>query len=114
MTNNLNTKIDKVMILDTNKLYLELKARDNKVRYDYYRINSGKVDKSYTVSDFNINNYVFKVKNLIFSEENKYTKIYAKDKLYDEIENAVIRPIKDDYYLLSQDGKNSFVYIKQN
>lgn len=114
MTNNLNSKVDKVMILDTNKLYLELKARDNKIRYDYYRINSGKVDKSYTVSDFNISNYVFKVKNLIFSEENKYTKIYAKDKLYDEIENAVIRPIKDDYYLLSQDGKNSFVYIKQN
>ena len=102
------------MLLDFNRLYLELKTKDDKVRYDYYRVNSGRMDNSYTVKDFNISNYVFKVKNLVFSEENKNTKIYAKDKLYDEIENAVIRPIKDDYYLLSQDGKNSFVYIKQN
>ena len=114
LMSNINGKLDKIMLLDFNKIYLELKTRDDKIRYDYYRLNSGKLDNSYAVTDFNISNNVFKVKNLIFSDENKNIKIYVKDELYDELENAVIRHIKDDYYLLNMNDKNAFVYIKQN
>ena len=114
--NDLNTKyqsnVTKALMLNYNELYTELPA-DDKIRYNYYRINSGSLIASYTKESVDVEFEIFKVDELIFSRQDQKISVYYHNNLYDEIPADKISHLNGDTYLLEQEGKNNFVQIKQ-
>lgn len=113
---NINTdykeNVTKALMPSYNRLYTELPF-DGKIRYNFYRINTGTVIESYTKEKVDVEFEVFGVNNLIFSRENNKISIYNGETLYDEITALKITHLHDDYYLITKDDGNSFVKIEQ-
>ncbi len=112
----INTKyqsnVTKAIMLNYNQLYTELPT-ENKIRYNYYRINSGSLIASYTKEKVDVEFEVFKVDKLVFSRENNKISVYYHNNLYDEITADKISHLNANNYVVQQEGKNNFVQIIQ-
>lgn len=109
---NFNNNVDHAIMLNNNRLYIDFPT-NGKIRYDFYRINSGKSTDAFIKDSVDVTFKVMQVDKLIFSQENNQFSVYFNNELYDTFEADYLENLYGNYYLLKTADKAQFVKITQ-
>ena len=109
---NFKNNIDNTYMLNFNELYLDYKYEE-KIKYSFYRINSGKLIEAYSKDELDQEFESYKVKKVVFVRQNDTIKVYFNNDEYDSFTATELSHLHDDYYLLKTSDENKFIHIMQ-
>ncbi len=107
-----SNNVEHAIMINNNRLYIDFPV-NGKIKYSFYRINSGRSIEAYVKDSVDVTFKVMQVKKLVFSQENNQISVYFNNELYDTFEAEYLENLYDDYYLLKTTDKVKFVKITQ-